>query len=71
MKLGNAKAVITGGASGLGFATAQRVIDAGGQATLLDINEEQGEMVVLKDIDQDALDTGLRQDGTGGAGICL
>ncbi len=42
MKLATAKAVITGGASGLGFATAQRVIAAGGQAVLLDINDEQG-----------------------------
>jgi len=42
MKLANAKAVITGGASGLGLATAQRVIDAGGQVVLLDINDEQG-----------------------------
>jgi len=42
MKLATAKAVITGGASGLGFATAQRVIDAGGQVVLLDINDEQG-----------------------------
>jgi len=42
MKLATAKAVISGGASGLGFATAQRVIDAGGQVTLLDINDEQG-----------------------------
>ncbi len=42
MDLGTAKAVITGGASGLGFATAERVISAGGHATLLDINEEQG-----------------------------
>ena len=36
MQLASAKAVITGGASGLGFATAQRVISAGGQAVLLD-----------------------------------
>ncbi len=42
MDLAIAKAVITGGASGLGFATAQRVIDAGGQVVLLDINDEQG-----------------------------
>lgn len=42
MELANAKAVITGGASGLGFATAQRVINAGGQVVLLDINDEQG-----------------------------
>ena len=43
MDLGSARAVITGGASGLGFATAERVIDAGGQVVLLDINDEQGE----------------------------
>ena len=42
MELATAKAVITGGASGLGFATAQRVIDAGGQVVLLDINDELG-----------------------------
>ena len=43
MELALAKAVITGGASGLGFATARRVIDAGGFAALLDVNDEQGE----------------------------
>lgn len=42
MDLATAKAVISGGASGLGFATAERVIAAGGQAVLLDVNEEQG-----------------------------
>lgn len=42
MDLANAKAVITGGASGLGFATAERVIAAGGMVVLLDVNEEQG-----------------------------
>lgn len=42
MDLAIAKAVISGGASGLGLATAQRVIDAGGQVVLLDVNEEQG-----------------------------
>jgi NAD(P)-dependent dehydrogenase (short-subunit alcohol dehydrogenase family) len=42
MDLGSAKAVISGGASGLGFATAERVIAAGGQTVLLDINEDQG-----------------------------
>lgn len=42
MDLTTAKAVITGGASGLGLATAQRVIAAGGQVVLLDINDEQG-----------------------------
>jgi NAD(P)-dependent dehydrogenase (short-subunit alcohol dehydrogenase family) len=43
MELGQARAVISGGASGLGFATAERVIEAGGQVVLLDINDEQGE----------------------------
>lgn len=42
MQLEAANAVITGGASGLGLATAERVIAAGGRVTLLDINEEQG-----------------------------
>ena len=42
MKLSEAKAVVTGGASGLGFATAQRVIEAGGQVVLLDVNDELG-----------------------------
>lgn len=43
MNLATARAVITGGASGLGLATATRIVDAGGQAALLDINETQGE----------------------------
>ena len=42
MDLANAKAVITGGASGLGLATAERVVAAGGRVALLDVNEEQG-----------------------------
>ncbi|MDX1499860.1 MAG: SDR family NAD(P)-dependent oxidoreductase [Woeseiaceae bacterium] len=42
MDLGSAKAVITGGASGLGLATAQAVVRAGGQVVLLDINDEHG-----------------------------
>ena len=42
MDLASAKAVVTGGASGLGFATAERVIAAGGQVVLLDVNAEQG-----------------------------
>jgi len=42
MDIAKAKAVVTGGASGLGFATAERVIAAGGHAVLLDVNEELG-----------------------------
>ena len=42
MNLSAAKAVVSGGASGLGLATAQAVVDAGGQVVLLDVNDEQG-----------------------------
>jgi len=42
MKLATAKAVITGGASGLGLATAERIIAAGGHVVLLDVNDAQG-----------------------------
>ncbi len=43
MQLASAKAVISGGASGLGFATAKRVVEAGGRVALLDVNDEQGD----------------------------
>jgi len=43
-----AKAIISGGASGLGLATAEAVIHAGGRAVLLDVNEEQGHKSALK-----------------------
>lgn len=43
MKFASAKAVVSGGASGLGFATAKHIVDAGGHAALLDVNDEQGE----------------------------
>jgi NAD(P)-dependent dehydrogenase (short-subunit alcohol dehydrogenase family) len=42
MDIASAKAVISGGASGLGLATARCVIEAGGHAALLDVNEEEG-----------------------------
>jgi len=48
MDLATAKAVISGGASGLGYATVERVIAAGGQVVLLDINAEQGEASATK-----------------------
>ncbi len=48
MDLNTAKAVVTGGASGLGLATAQKVVAAGGHAVLLDINEDQGAAAVAE-----------------------
>lgn len=38
----NVKAIISGGASGLGFAVAERVVAAGGKVAMLDVNEEAG-----------------------------
>jgi NAD(P)-dependent dehydrogenase (short-subunit alcohol dehydrogenase family) len=43
MELGSAKAVVTGAASGLGLAVARRIVAAGGQATLLDLQQAVGE----------------------------
>jgi len=46
MKLNAVKAVITGGVSGLGLAVARHLVAAGGQAVLLDINDEAGAAAV-------------------------
>ena len=43
MKLNEVRAVVTGGASGLGNAVAQRLISAGAKVTLLDVNEAAGQ----------------------------
>ncbi|MEL7186663.1 MAG: SDR family NAD(P)-dependent oxidoreductase, partial [Pseudomonadota bacterium] len=48
MNLAKAKAVVTGGASGLGFAAAEKVIAAGGMVAIFDLNEEQGAVAVEK-----------------------
>lgn len=42
MKLNDVRAVITGGASGLGNAVAARLVAAGAKVTLLDVNQEAG-----------------------------
>ena len=42
MQLKEVKAIITGGVSGLGLAVARRIVGAGGQAMLLDINDVGG-----------------------------
>jgi len=44
--MNNVRALITGGVSGLGLAVARRVIAEGGQAVLLDINDEAGAAAV-------------------------
>ncbi len=42
MKISEARALVTGGASGLGHAVAQRVIAEGGKVALLDVQEPAG-----------------------------
>ncbi|MHB1420920.1 MAG: 3-hydroxyacyl-CoA dehydrogenase [Bacillota bacterium] len=41
-------ALITGGASGLGEATARKLVAAGGKAAILDLNEERGNQLVAE-----------------------
>ena len=48
MDLSTAKAIVTGGASGLGLATAHAVVDAGGSVALFDVNTEQGEAAAAR-----------------------
>jgi NAD(P)-dependent dehydrogenase (short-subunit alcohol dehydrogenase family) len=40
------KAIITGGASGLGFACAEHIVNQGGQVTLIDINPQAGDAAI-------------------------
>ena len=42
MQLAQVKAVVTGGASGLGYAVAQHIVAHGGKVALFDVNEEKG-----------------------------
>ena len=42
MQLEQVKAIITGGASGLGHAVAQRFVASGGKVALFDVNEDKG-----------------------------
>jgi NAD(P)-dependent dehydrogenase (short-subunit alcohol dehydrogenase family) len=42
MELSKLKAVVSGGASGLGHAVASRIVAEGGQVAILDVNEAQG-----------------------------
>jgi NAD(P)-dependent dehydrogenase (short-subunit alcohol dehydrogenase family) len=48
MQLNEIHAVVSGGASGLGFAVANRIVLAGGTVTLLDVNQAQGTEAAAK-----------------------
>ena len=46
MQLAQAKAIVTGGASGLGRAVAQHLVAHGGKVALFDVNDEKGHAAV-------------------------
>jgi NAD(P)-dependent dehydrogenase (short-subunit alcohol dehydrogenase family) len=48
MKSSEVKALITGGVSGLGLAVARKIVELGGQAVLLDINDDGGATAVAE-----------------------
>lgn len=48
MHIDGSSAVVTGGASGLGLATARRIVARGGHVVLADISEEQGAKAVAE-----------------------
>jgi len=81
MNIQNKTFIITGGASGLGLATAKMIVENGGNAVILDVNEEAGKSlesdkilfvktdVSLEDQLQNAIDLALKTFG-GLNGIC-
>ena len=48
MKTNEVRALITGGVSGLGLAVARKIVALGGQAILLDVNDDAGEAAVAE-----------------------
>ena len=44
----NVRAIVTGGASGLGFAVAQHLVRQGGKVVLFDVNQDKGEAAVAE-----------------------
>ncbi|MEH7443206.1 3-hydroxyacyl-CoA dehydrogenase [Bacillus sp. JJ1122] len=46
MKMSEVKAIVSGGASGLGEATVRNIIKQGGKAAILDLSEERGQKLV-------------------------
>ena len=43
MRIGDARAIVTGGASGLGGGTVEAIVAAGGRATILDLPTSSGQ----------------------------
>jgi NAD(P)-dependent dehydrogenase (short-subunit alcohol dehydrogenase family) len=53
MQLDQVKAIVTGGASGLGHAVAQHLVGHGGKVALFDVNEDKGQ-AAAKELGQNA-----------------
>ena len=84
MDLKDVKAIVTGGASGLGLATAARIVQSGGTATLLDVNEAHGmaaaaalgshaAFITMDVTDEAAIESGVARarDAMGGLNACI
>ena len=63
----NVRAIVTGGASGLGFAVAQHLVRRGGKVVLFDVNQDKGEAAVAELGDSNA--RFLRTDVTSEDGV--
>ncbi len=48
MQLSNARAIVTGGVSGLGFAVARHLVAHGGKVALFDLNDDKGALAVAE-----------------------
>ncbi|HEX6550202.1 MAG TPA: 3-hydroxyacyl-CoA dehydrogenase [Gammaproteobacteria bacterium] len=48
MKFEKLNAIVSGGASGLGFATCERIVKAGGKVAMLDMNDQVGQEAAKK-----------------------
>src|SRR5690606_27054441 len=46
MEMSNVKAIVTGGASGLGEATVRRIVERGGQVAIFDLNGEKAQKLI-------------------------
>lgn len=48
MQLSDVRAIVTGGVSGLGFATAKRLVAGGGKVAMFDVNDDKGAAAVAE-----------------------
>ncbi len=68
MNINGLAAIVTGGASGLGGATAQRLAKAGAKVTIFDLNEEAGE-AAARDIGGTFVNVNVADDASVSAGL--